>query len=174
MSESGGASEPSMEDILASIRRILNEDGEPAGEGEGSPEPAETSRAAVAIPPAQAAVDDIFELDQSMIVPEPEPPAALAAPPPRNETPAAMPPLAEDEPLLDEAAAAAASASLGALVRVMGQQRHIPVYQGGPTLEDLVRQELRPLMKAWLDEYLPPMVERLVRAEIDRVSNSRI
>ncbi len=38
-----------------------------------------------------------------------------------------------------------------------------------PTIEDLVREELRPLLKAWLDENLPPLVERLVRAEIERV-----
>jgi cell pole-organizing protein PopZ len=40
---------------------------------------------------------------------------------------------------------------------------------GGPTLEDMVREEIRPLLKAWLDENLPPVVERLVRAEIERV-----
>jgi cell pole-organizing protein PopZ len=45
------------------------------------------------------------------------------------------------------------------------------VHRGGPTIEDLVREELRPVLKEWLDNHLPPLVERLVRAEIERVVN---
>ncbi len=41
------------------------------------------------------------------------------------------------------------------------------------TLEDLVREMLRPMLKVWLDDNLPGMVERLVRAEIERVSRGR-
>lgn len=41
------------------------------------------------------------------------------------------------------------------------------------TLEDLVKEMLRPMLKTWLDENLPPMVERLVRQEIERVSRGR-
>ncbi len=51
-------------------------------------------------------------------------------------------------------------------------QKQTEVYRGGPTLEDMVREELRPMVKAWLDENLPPMVERLVRVEIERVTRS--
>jgi len=40
------------------------------------------------------------------------------------------------------------------------------------TLEDLTREMLLPMLKTWLDENLPTIVERLVRAEIDRVSRS--
>ena len=40
---------------------------------------------------------------------------------------------------------------------------------GRPTIEDIVREEIRPLLKHWLDTNLPPLVERLVRAEIERV-----
>ncbi len=43
------------------------------------------------------------------------------------------------------------------------------VHAGGPTIEDIVRQELRLLLKQWLDSNLPPLVERLVRVEIERV-----
>jgi cell pole-organizing protein PopZ len=39
----------------------------------------------------------------------------------------------------------------------------------GPTIEDVVRAELRPLLREWLNTNLPPLVERLVRAEIERV-----
>jgi uncharacterized protein len=45
--------------------------------------------------------------------------------------------------------------------------------QNGRTLEDLVREMLRPMLKIWLDDNLPSMVERLVRAEIERVSRGR-
>jgi len=45
--------------------------------------------------------------------------------------------------------------------------------QNARTLEDLVREMLRPLLKGWLDDNLPGIVERLVRAEIERVSRSR-
>ena len=45
--------------------------------------------------------------------------------------------------------------------------------QNARTLEDLVRDMLRPMLKSWLDDNLPSVVERLVRAEIERVSRGR-
>jgi hypothetical protein len=66
-------------------------------------------------------------------------------------------------------AAAAAVASVGALVRTLTAERSMQVHTGGPTIEDIVREELRPLLKEWLDTNLPPLVERLVRVEIERV-----
>jgi hypothetical protein len=66
-------------------------------------------------------------------------------------------------------AAAAAAFSVGSLVRTLAAGRATQVYTGGPTLEDMVRAELRPLLKEWLDANLPPLVERLVRTEIERV-----
>jgi uncharacterized protein len=187
-----------MEDILASIRRILNEDESPAASappGEPAEEPAE---------------EDVLVLDQSMMVrgaepapdpadaasqpepaPRPQPEIEVVMPPPQIESPreivAAEPPQQaqagehppEQAPLRDPAAsfaelvgaeaAAAAALSVGSLVRTLSAGRATQVYSGGPTLEDLVRAELRPLLKEWLDTYLPPMVERLVRAEIERV-----
>ena len=65
-------------------------------------------------------------------------------------------------------AAAAAASSVGSLVRTLAE-RTMQVHSGGPTIEDIVREELRPLLKAWLDANLPPLVERLVRVEIERV-----
>jgi cell pole-organizing protein PopZ len=44
---------------------------------------------------------------------------------------------------------------------------------GARTLEDLVKEMLRPMLKAWIDDNLPGMVERIVRAEIERVSRGR-
>jgi cell pole-organizing protein PopZ len=168
--------DPSMEDILASIRRILNEEETPA-----TPAAAEEA----------SADDDVLVLDQSMMVsrseddaepiahaPEPDPePQAAPAEPPRRETEATMLPQPVDmrglpaltpELVAPETAAAAAS-SVGSLMRTLAAGRATQVYSGGPTLEDIVRAELRPLLKEWLDTNLPPLVERLVRAEIERV-----
>jgi cell pole-organizing protein PopZ len=64
--------------------------------------------------------------------------------------------------------AAAAAGSLSNLVRALTSDRTM-VHSGGPTVADLVREEIRPMLKAWLDANLPPLVERLVRAEIERV-----
>jgi uncharacterized protein len=50
---------------------------------------------------------------------------------------------------------------------------HTVIGQNARTLEDLVREMLRPMLKSWLDDNLPNMVERIVRAEIERVSRGR-
>ena len=167
---SSSAADPSMEDILASIRRILSEDGS----AEGAPLPAPPAEHA---PLAVASPNDVLVLDDSMLVSDPAP--AEAAPthvePPLSpvealtgpETAIAAAPA--DDSLVAPAAAAAAATSVGSLVRTLAAGRTTPVYSGGPTIEDIVRQEIRPLLKDWLDTHLPPIVERFVRAEIERV-----
>jgi cell pole-organizing protein PopZ len=71
--------------------------------------------------------------------------------------------------LVSESASEAAASSIGSLIRSISSERSIAVGRPGLTLEDLVREELRPLLKSWLDSNLPPLVERIVRAEIQRV-----
>jgi hypothetical protein len=69
-------------------------------------------------------------------------------------------------------AAAAAASSGGALLRTLISEREqVVVHRGGPTIEDLVREEIRPLLKAWLDANLPALAERLVRTETSRSYN---
>jgi cell pole-organizing protein PopZ len=176
-----------MEDILASIRRILNEEEAPAE---------------AAAPTDAPADDDILVLDQSMMVstgehsrdaietePELEPPVPKIEPPAAHVDPPAIEPepsfkeiaaAASNQPhpmeaptklsdLMAPETAAAATSLVGNLVRSLSAGRATQVYSGGPTLEDLVRAELRPLLKEWLDTNLPPIVERLVRTEIERV-----
>jgi cell pole-organizing protein PopZ len=172
-----GGADPAMEDILASIRRILNEDDAPAAQpAEPEPEP-----------------DEPLNLTEDMLVKPDEPSPATPRPAPAPEPEAPSPPpqpsaAAEREApveampsseqtsetaaasgLLAPAAAAAAMAAVGQLVRAVAQERGATVYRGGPTIEDVVREELRPMLKEWLDQHLPPLVERLVRAEIERV-----
>jgi cell pole-organizing protein PopZ len=50
---------------------------------------------------------------------------------------------------------------------------HTVLGQNARTLEDLVKEMLRPMLKSWLDDNLPGLVERIVRAEIERVSRGR-
>lgn len=155
-----------MEDILASIRRILNED--------------ETAPAAAEVPPAGpeeppnaggADEDEVLVLDEGMLVTPPpvaveEPPAVVAL-----DIPVVLPVETQPAPgLLAPERAAAATSSVGALLRSIAQERSSQVHRGGPTIEDLVREEVRPLLKEWLDQHLPPLVERLVRLEIERVT----
>jgi cell pole-organizing protein PopZ len=145
-----------MDDILASIRRILNEDE--AG-----------------VPPPVAPAAAPLELTPAMRVDAPPAPAPLPAPAPVAEpapepTPEPEPPPPAPMPeLVAPAVAAATTASLGQLLRAVAAERQSPVHRGGPSIEDVVREELRPLLKDWLDQHLPPLVERLVRSEIERV-----
>ncbi len=149
-------SDPSMEDILASIRRILSEDEAPA---------TADSRSAQEHPQGEGADNDVLVLDPSMMVSDP---AHEAEPLPPEPAPGPAQPEAPVSGLVAPEAAAAAAVSVSSLVRTL-TDRTAQVRTGGPTVEDIVREELRPLLKSWLDANLPSLVERLVRAEIERV-----
>lgn len=181
-----GGQDQSMDDILASIRRILNEDEaaaqaaevaeptEPAAPVAEEPAPAappprapepEFTPPPIAPPPVVARPEpEPVELTSDMLVTPPNPGALPSASPPR---------VAMDDAsgLIAPAAAAAAAASVGSLLRAVSSERGSQVYRGGPSIEDVVREEIRPILKDWLDTHLPPLVERLVRAEIERVVN---
>lgn len=172
----GVASDQSMEDILASIRRILNEDEAPTAPDAATPPAAEDAAPAPA-PAPEAAVAVVpggpepLLLTEDMIVSAPapaSPPAPTPAPPfvQPEAVGAALPGI---DSLLAPAVAAAATASVGQLLRAVSSERGATVTRGGPSIEDVVREELRPLLKSWLDQHLPGIVERLVRAEIERV-----
>ena len=161
----GAEQDPSMDDILASIRRILSED-EAADAASG--------RA------LEAAEPGVLLLDPAMMVHEPELPAAaepmtmsepvhVAAAPSEAASEAGPLPGPGQASLVDTATHAAATSSVGQLVRTLNTARSTAVHRGGPTLEDMVRDEMRPLLKEWLDANLPALVERLVQAEIERV-----
>ena len=175
--------EPTMEEILASIRRIISEDDAPAEEGAAAPEPAPVAAAEpepVAAPPAPAPIpepepvveaaveeEDDLELTDKVethgdldvyAAPEPAP-----APAPR---PAPAPAPSIDNLVSDRVATAAAS-SFGALSAA------IAMPAGGQTLEDVVRELLRPLLQQWLDTNQPSIVQATVEAEVERIARTR-
>ena len=173
------AADPSMEDILASIRRILSED-----EANGDTQPSKGSVAAGPHgPQVELPASETLILSPAMMVPDSNsatatavtpPPAALPTYPPvptmntqNPEHPSATPPSAGA--LVAPDVAAAAASSVDSMVRGITADRGVQVHSNGPTLDEIVREELRPLLKQWLDTHLPGMVERLVRVELERV-----
>ena len=211
-----------MEEILASIRRIIADDDVAKPPAPAfKPEPVMPPRPAAAAPQPEPEMpepqhveaarepepeiaepalsedaNDILELTEDMRAPE-EPvtrsfrtidgqpdivfaekdyepqPSARALP----SQPAAHRPdplelarrtLAEtmDRPLLSNSASVAVDSAFNSLA-------HTVLAQNARTLDDLVKDMLRPMLKSWLDDNLPGLVERLVRAEIERVSRGR-
>jgi len=190
------AQEPTMEEILASIRRIISEDDAPAPKI-AVPAPSHPVLEA-ALPPGQAPAtvqqvevatpppppppeDDVLELTEPLWS-EPDPkyePAPQAHQPPAPPPPAyepmddldfatSPPSFNHDEPLVGAPAAGVAASHFGQLAR------SIAVPSEGRTLEDIVVAVLRPMLKDWLDRYLPQIVEAKVQAEVERISRSNV
>jgi hypothetical protein len=181
--------EPTMEEILASIRRIISEDDAPAAdaapEGEAAPEPAPAAEAPPPAPEPEEEVLDLVDPIQAapppaethgdldvFASPAPAPAPVAAAPEPEPEpvfTPAPAPRLAptpsfEPERLVGDNAAGAAASAFGSLSAAIAMPKE------GRSLEDVTRELLRPLLKAWLDENLPRVVEAAVEQEVQRIA----
>ena len=157
--EAANGEEPLMEDILASIRRILSEEEE------------ETE--------AQATADAGAGMDMDLSAPEPE---SEPPPPPAPEPTPARVPLADVLQLTPEMVTSeiisaptvtAATDILADLARAILDRRDIAVDEAGRnmTLEGMVREMLKPLLREWLDRNLPYLIERLVKKEIDTMIN---
>jgi cell pole-organizing protein PopZ len=230
MSQAAKAQEPSMEEILASIRRIIADDesakpaNAPEAKAAGVIPMTPASAKPAAVPPAEPAAisqndidamlagfengegtsvpdaqtdaatngpqtddaphsetSDVLELTESMEADEEPAPSFRTIDPvsdvvfadPQPEQPSASAyerqsafSALEAESLLSEEATSAAATAFGALA-------HTVLTKNARTLEDLVGEMLRPMLKSWLDDNLPTIVERLVRAEIERVSRGR-
>jgi uncharacterized protein len=227
MSNAAKAHEPTMEEILASIRRIIADD-EPAAEAKPAapaPKPAAPPPAAAkpapapppaaeepaaelgqddidamlasfdapAVPgkeePAAAKDEDVLDLTKPVSKPSEdvefrEPKAAEPEPEPEMDAWAAAEAMEEEAapppPPLRPASTAAIAQNVGegllapeagnAVATAFSSLAHTILAQNARTLDDLVQEMLRPMLKSWLDDNLPTIVERLVRAEIERVS----
>jgi cell pole-organizing protein PopZ len=95
-----------------------------------------------------------------------EEPPRMVEEPRRPEPPPEAPPASIDRSLLSSSTSAAVDAAFNTLAQTV-------LVQNARTLEDLVREMLRPMLKSWLDDNLPGLVERIVKAEIERVSRGR-
>jgi cell pole-organizing protein PopZ len=175
MSEAKGQSEPSMEEILASIRRIIAEDGDAAPATNGAAAPlaeAEAEAEPDPVPLPEPEEDEVLELTE-MVAEDGSvtslAKSAIEAPAPTPVTAAdPSPRTAGADRLVSPEAANATTAALSQLM-ARGPREETLISVGGRTVEDLVRELLRPLLKSWLDDNLPPMVERLVQEEIARL-----
>ncbi|HEY2425615.1 MAG TPA: DUF2497 domain-containing protein [Pseudolabrys sp.] len=223
MTQTAKAQEPSMEEILASIRRIIADDDaskpakapEPAAppkpsaaaapsrpmppatpaKSATSPPPAARPAAAPVVANSQDAIDamlaeldgppsavpqpaatqpgtpaaDVLDLTEAMADPTPSPgpaPTFRTIDGTSDVVFSTKPEPPSDRALISNETIAAVDSAFNSLA-------HTVIGQNARTLEDLVREMLRPMLKSWLDDNLPSMVERIVRAEIERVSRGR-
>jgi uncharacterized protein len=138
-------------------------------------------------PPPPPPEEEVFELTDDMVLPTPPPQAApfrkvepeqdlefaeaaaasvrprrAALDPPSYDSPAAPP----TRQILSHSTVAAVESAFNSLANTV-------LSNNARTLEDLVKEMLRPMLKSWLDDNLPGLVERIVKAEIERVSRGR-
>jgi len=182
--DASASSEPSMEEILASIRRIIADEKDPnAAADAGGDEIGEGSKEDV-LELTQIVQDDgtiadarDFQPEPVAPAPEPEPQAApIVDPFAFDPVPAAPMQKEEADGLLSNLAATAATSSLTALANTVSIEKRAslhgitPLGNMGRSLEDLVVELMRPMLKDWLDQNLPPIVERIVQKEVERIA----
>jgi cell pole-organizing protein PopZ len=233
MTQPAKVQEPSMEEILASIRRIIADDEKPGAAGKAAaadaavaksqpatpaskPSTPGKSAAMTAIPPVTIApkpaadnsqddidallanldaattqeevraapAEEVFELTDEMAVSSPEEtafrkveprddleftetaPATAARPSPAVAQRQAAPNVTPAAQILSQSTVSAVETAFNSLATTV-------LSNNARTLEDLVKEMLRPMLKSWLDDNLPGLVERIVKAEIERVSRGR-
>ena len=174
-----------MEEILASIRRIIADDQEGGKAAAPSATLQQPARAAPPPPPPPPKIEeDVLDLAE-IATPIARGPSldldhddvgyrdaneidfdSLAAdePPPPQESGF------ETEPPRERLISTSTDTNVSSSFNMLA---HTVLTQNARTLEDLVKDMLRPMLKGWLDENLPGLVERLVRAEIERVTRGR-
>lgn len=142
--------EPSMDEILASIRRIISEDGRSGAE-------------------TQDHGDDALLLTERV-----DEQNNTRSPGTMTDEPKTAP---DDEWVAESTVGQASSAfaKLSDAARSPVQDPNAPkLPESGRTLEDLVRELLRPMLKEWLDQHLPAIVQERVDEEVDRISRRRV
>lgn len=166
--------EPSMEEILASIRKIIAEDQKALEAKHGAPVVNAPIEAAPAVndDSEDAHFDPVLPEPVIAHTPAPEPVVAEPAPVPaaavqtqpvQSQPSPAFEPRTEPSRLISEETAQSAGAAFQSLANTVFTQQ-------ARTMDDLVSEMLRPMLQAWLDDNLPALVERLVKTEIERVA----
>jgi cell pole-organizing protein PopZ len=157
------SAEPSMEDILSSIKRIIAEEGDAAVSARTVRKPVRPGG------PVSRSDEDDFGHGEILELSDP----VRAANPVAAEIPAAEIRVAEPqaqpaaaESILSPQATQASRGPLEALSRMVIK----PEAPGSDTLEGMVREMIRPMLREWLDSYLPAMVETMVAREIARIT----
>ena len=193
--------EPSIEEILASIRQIISDDDQPReADIDLSSEPEEKFVIPVAEPEAveepKSSFADVLELTNEIheeppeivmdvkqeeempvfTIPEPEP---IKTAPPATEKVTPFPPqpvhshASPEDSIFSNVAAQATSAAFSRLVGNIPVEReeNMAMYANGRvTLEDMVREMLKPMLRDWIDNNVPAMVERLVEKELEKLA----
>lgn len=200
--------DPSIEEILDSIRRIISDDvvGEPEAEPElepvvaAKPEPVRAPEPVVVRQPEpepepdvvflseiepeieEPEVEEVLVLTDRVDEPEPQPQPVTQAEQIIEEQiskqtlqvdlrdahepkPEPVMDSLEDDSIFTEKAEAEAYEAISSLAR------KVAMGKASLTLEEIVRQELKPLLRGWLNQHLSAVIDRLVREELERVSN---
>ena len=189
MAETRGDNEPSMEEILASIRRIISEDSDPRR----SPSPKGREGEVLDLTEMLTADGSVVSLasrrpgvatqTEGQAGPEPAVPETGKQDKGREGGSSAIVQFSEKEhkSVMSEAEARASivsdstldasAASLGRLARAVRREAALRAFSGEEDrrVEDLVREALAPMLRDWLDRNLPDMVEAVVREEIEKM-----
>ncbi len=145
------------EDVLE-LTDMVNDDGSVTDISELSDDVDDTSTDA--LEEAAPAMDEFEIADTNETAPEPEPEAVSSAEP-------AEPVNLE---LISNQPAVETTGSFASLAGAVAASHGVPIGAGNKTLEDIVKELLRPMLKEWLDDNLPPLVERLVEREINKLA----
>ncbi len=185
------AAQPAAQDDVLLLTDIMEESRQPAAVPRAQQQapfpPAPTLRPAP-LPPAPARIDPAraTEMPQPSVIHSPPPPPARPVASeqsyptmqPRPPAPQGVSPIGSDQSLVGSNVIGAASSAFDRLNQAVQESEPPPAASnpgpamgaGGKTIEDMVKEMLRPMLKDWLDRNLPPMVERIVEREIVRLT----
>ena len=156
--------EPSMEEILSSIRRILSHEEEATSQGE---EDLKTSVSAPALESVNSQGEEgVMELTEQMRIENETAEEDVVADAQKNDVP-------DDMILLSEEAVQASTDRLSRLIDSVNQEKKqvpLPSVPASNNLEEIVMTLLRPYLKEWLDSNLPSLVEKVVQKEVEKLA----
>ncbi len=167
MPDSKPDQEPSIEEILASIRQIISDDDAPA---EAPPSPPPPKAEPPSAKPDVLELTDIVEeknIKKSAPMPEPEPDPE---PPLRRRMEIDMLEGDEDTDSKSILTPHAASAAMEGFTKLTSHMALDREGTGAVTIEDIMKEMLRPMLREWLDANLPQVIEKLVQKELDQIA----